>query len=514
MRRRVPMSRFLPHVPACVVGVACWLVWPRTVMALTLDSWLQVRDLATAVLIILFGVLIALGLVVRRSLRQEIAKRERIEAETEEERSRLNAILNKAGVGVQLVDRNLRLIDVNHRWCQMFGHRRRDVRGQMKAGATIHPDDEAALSGHFTELLRGVGRMQTQERRFLRKDGTVFWGLVSTSTVETRAGERKWVVAMITDIDAQKRAEQALRESEERLRFITENTHDVVWQLDSDLRFTYINRADERMRGVPRDEVLGQLFRSLIPPTRQGVFDQAMAAGEGVGEGVGEGDTIHFEVEMECKGGALIWAEINSTPIRDPAGKITGYIGVTRDATQRRAKQQELREQAIRDPLSGLFNRRYLAESLPRELARARRDNLPLSVMMLDIDHFKRLNDTYGHPVGDQVICRLAGLIQDGARSGDLPCRYGGEEFIVVLPNMTLESAVERAELWRRAFQEAVTVVGDETVTSTFSAGVVTFPTHGDTSETLIQSADSALYAAKHQGRNCIVAGIPDRLSR
>lgn len=501
------MNLPMPQIAARVAGAVFWAAWPRTVLALTLDSWLQVRDLMTIAVIIVLGALLGLFVAFRRSLRQEIAKRERIEAETEEERSRLNAILNKAGVGVQLVDRNLRLIDVNYRWCQMFGHRRRDVRGKMKAGATVHPDDASAMEGHFTDLLCGRGRMQTQERRFQRRDGTAFWGLVSTSTVETRQGERKWVVAMITDIDAQKTAEQALRESEERLRFITENTHDIVWQLDRDYRFTYINSADERMRGIPHDEVIGQHFRSLILPTRQAVFDQAMAKSESAGEG----KTIHFEVEMVCKGGALIWAEINSTPIRDPSGKITGFIGVTRDATQRRAKQQELREQAIRDPLSGLFNRRYLAESLPRELARARRDNLPLSVMMLDIDHFKRLNDTYGHPFGDQVICRLARLIHDGARSGDLPCRYGGEEFLLVLPNMTIESAAERAEQWRRAFQEISIAVGDKTVASTFSAGVVAFPTHGDTSETLIQAADSALYAAKNKGRNCVVVGTTDR---
>ncbi|MFT3847591.1 MAG: diguanylate cyclase [Propionivibrio sp.] len=475
-------------------------VWARDWGALTLDSWLQVRDLAAVAGFLALGALVVVFLNSRRSLRLEIARRERIEAETEEERSRLNAILNKAGVGVQLVDRNLRLIDVNHRWCQMFGHRRRDVRGQMRSGASIHADDARAMEKHFAELLTGRGARRTQECRFQRKDGSVFWGLVSTSTVETRAGERMWVVAMITDIDAQKKAEQSLRESEERLRFITESTHDAVWQLDGDHRFTYISSADERMRGIPRDAVVGQPFDSQILPSGRGAFEQTVA------KCAGDGGTIHLEVEMTCADATTIWAEINSTPIRDASGRITGFIGVTRDATERRARQLELREQAIRDPLSGLFNRRYLAESLPRELARARRDNLLLSILMIDIDRFKQLNDTYGHLAGDEVIRQLARLIQSGARGGDLPCRYGGEEFLIVFPDMAIESALERAEQWRQAFQAMV--VGDRQISATFSAGVVAFPAHGDTAETLIQAVDNALYAAKNKGRNCVVAGM------
>lgn len=491
-----------------LAGVAVWSIaptaaWARDWSALTMDSWLQVRDLAVLAGLLLIGVLIALFVEFKRSLRREIARRERIEAETEEERNRLNAILNKAGVGVQLVDRNLRLIDVNHRWCQMFGHRRRDVRGQMRAGAVIQADDAPTLEAHFGELLAGHGVMQTQECRFLRKDGSVFWGMVSTSTVETRAGERKWVVAMITDIDAQKKAEQALRDSEARLRFITENTHDAVWQLDSDLRVTYISSADERMRGIPRTAVLGQLYASQIVPAWRDVFVHALT------DDPANGGAIELEIEMVCAGGASVWAEIKSTPIRDAAGGVIGFIGVTRDATQHRARQQALREQAIRDPLSGLYNRRYLDETLPRELVRARRDHLPLSLLMIDIDHFKHLNDRFGHPAGDEVIRQLARLIHHGARGGDLPCRYGGEEFLLVFPEMAIEAAAERAEQWRQSFQELV-IGGEAAIRATFSAGVVAFPIHGDTAESLIQAADSALYAAKRRGRNRVVVGAAE----
>ena len=131
-----------------------------------------------------------------------------------------------------------------------------------------------------------------------------------------------------------------------------------------------------------------------------------------------------------------------------------------------------------------------------------------LSLLMVDIDYFKKLNDRYGHQAGDEVLKRLGELIGRGARSGDLPCRYGGEEFLLVLPTMSLESAVERADQWRLAFADEKIPFANTLLSATLSIGVATCPEHGTTSEKLIGAADQALYAAKHAGRNRIaVAG-------
>ena len=169
----------------------------------------------------------------------------------------------------------------------------------------------------------------------------------------------------------------------------------------------------------------------MIVPTSYPAFDETMPhfpESDAVSR-----PTSRFEVEMRCKDGRQVWAEINLTHFYDNVGQIIGYSGVTRDATQRRQVQDMLREQTIRDPLTGLFNRRYLDESLERELSRAARDKRPLSLLMIDIDSFKKLNDTYGHPAGDEVLRRLGELIRNGARNADLPCRYGGEEFLLCL---------------------------------------------------------------------------------
>lgn len=165
--------------------------------------------------------------------------------------------------------------------------------------------------------------------------------------------------------------------------------------------------------------------------------------------------------------------------------------------------QETLRQQSIRDALTGLYNRRYLEESLPRELARCERRNQPLALLMLDMDHFKVFNDTHGHEGGDTVLATFGRLLQNHCRHEDIPCRYGGEEFMLILPEADLDVARARAEEIRAAV-EAMTVdhlhrtIGGVTV----SIGVAMFPAHTYDGARLKQMADAALYRAKREGRN------------
>jgi diguanylate cyclase len=170
------------------------------------------------------------------------------------------------------------------------------------------------------------------------------------------------------------------------------------------------------------------------------------------------------------------------------------------------ALQARLSEQANRDSLTGLYNRRYLDDTLARELARCKREGQPLSLMLIDIDHFKRVNDTYGHPAGDEVLRALARMLDTHARSADVACRYGGEEFLMLLPHMPLETAKQRAEQWRADFGTATLVFGDFHIQATLSVGIATYPGDGTSPEMLIANADLALYRAKNSGRNRVVA--------
>ena len=173
------------------------------------------------------------------------------------------------------------------------------------------------------------------------------------------------------------------------------------------------------------------------------------------------------------------------------------------------ALQERLTEQANRDPLTGLFNRRYLDATMARELARCGRDAQPLSVMLIDIDHFKQINDSHGHQAGDEVLRVLAGLLQEGARTGDVICRYGGEEFLVLLPGMPLEAACERAQHYRQALEGRPLQVGGATLPVRLSIGLAGFPAHASDAQALIAAADHALYLAKTAGRDRVVVYSP-----
>ena len=214
------------------------------------------------------------------------------------------------------------------------------------------------------------------------------------------------------------------------------------------------------------------------------------------------------------------------TSLYDDNQKVNGRLLVFRDVTDRKEVekdlrramdrlqtqlieigilQSQLREQAIRDVLTNLFNRRYLEETLERELARATREAYPLCVIMMDLDYFKEVNDTYGHEAGDVVLKTLAETVTKQSRHGDFVCRYGGEEFVLVMPNINIEIAKGRADELHQIINSLNIRYGVFNLTMTISMGVAMYPAHGKTKEELMRAADQAMYAAKNTGRNRVV---------
>ena len=167
--------------------------------------------------------------------------------------------------------------------------------------------------------------------------------------------------------------------------------------------------------------------------------------------------------------------------------------------------QKQLNEQAVRDPLTGLFNRRYLETIIAQELARCAREGSTMALMMIDIDHFKSVNDHYGHQGGDEVLKTLARLLTDSVRASDVVCRFGGEEFLLLLPKMAPHDAMERAEQWRSAFANVAVQSNGAAIHATLSIGVAIHPQHGDDLHALVRAADLALYQAKAYGRNRVI---------
>ncbi|MBS1140309.1 MAG: diguanylate cyclase [Proteobacteria bacterium] len=316
-----------------------------------------------------------------------------------------------------------------------------------------------------------------------------------------------------------------LMDSEERYRMLAENSHDVIWTVDIPSRtYTYVSPAIKEMSGYLPDEIVGQpVDVRLTPDSAARVardIDQRLRR---IAAGDKSASVVVSELEQECKNGEVITTEVVSSYLLDADGVARTILGITRNVSERKAVESALRETnrqlharieeigrlqvalqelAVRDSLTGLYNRRYLDETLEREVSRARREGIPLSLVMLDIDHFKRVNDTYGHQVGDEVLRMLASTLLADIRAEDVACRYGGEEFLILLPNMPLETTMLRAQAWRSAVEALRVTHGNFQITFTISLGVAAYPEHGKTPDDLTRCADQALYRAKHEGRN------------
>lgn len=306
--------------------------------------------------------------------------------------------------------------------------------------------------------------------------------------------------------------EQALRENERINRALREAEQQFHSVLDQSLvgitlvigkRFHYVNPKFAEIVGYSIEEIVRLGPADIIQKSpRLRADDIPLHAG------VFGGAPIGFTAEVLRKDGKLITVEVSgNTPI-DVGGE-PALIAVWADITERlkterevKALQDQLRDQAIHDPLTGLYNRLYLNESLERELGLAQRQGYPVSVIMADIDYFKAVNDCHGHLAGDAALKHFAAIMKRDSRASDINCRFGGEEFFLVLPNTPELTACERAEQLRLALAAQALEYQSLSIAVTASFGVAAYPACGTSGNDLIYAADLALYAAKDAGRN------------
>ena len=303
---------------------------------------------------------------------------------------------------------------------------------------------------------------------------------------------------------------QALHTSEALYRQLTEDTRDVHWKTDRDLFITYINPADERLRGFKADEVVGhhvfELFtdegvaaikqlmeqrrRSELPPTPDGF--------------------VTFEAQHRCKDGSLLWGEVLSKPDLDEQGEIIGYHGITREVTRRKLLEAQVNLLAFRDTLTHLPNRRLLEDRLTQAMSSSNRSNCYGALLFLDMDNFKPLNDTHGHSVGDLLLIEVANRLKACVREADTVARFGGDEFVVLLCDLSGDKRDATAQAGRIAEKIRISLSTPYLLSLTIehhctaSIGVALFKGREASEEHVIDSADSAMYQAKEHGRNTI----------
>ncbi len=300
------------------------------------------------------------------------------------------------------------------------------------------------------------------------------------------------------DISQLHEAEVNLKLSEDRYRLMAENAWDVIWRMDLDTTITYVSPAVERVRGFSPEEAMRQpLHEALTPDSVVITLEYFRRLFEAIQEGTTP-PAFQGEVEFFCKDGSTMDAEVQVIPYLDAEGQVTELIGVSRDISERKVFEAELTRLAITDALTGVWNRRHGEALMAADLAKSSPEDVALSVLMLDLDHFKAVNDTYGHQTGDDVLQHVARRLAESVRGSDVVARWGGEEFAILLRNCALGEAIIAAEAIRARISSSP--VGQVSVV-TASIGVAELRADEGLSSWLSR-ADSALYEAKRAGRN------------
>jgi len=432
------------------------------------------------------------------------------------EREKYADLYNFAPVSYFTFDEHDIIMDLNLSAAELLGNERKYLIGHPLAPYLTPDSFQKFISQRQAALETRLP--QVCDLTVRRRRGAESHVHARTVALDTLQGAPQLWWTVMTDLTERKRIESELQINEERFRSLVSSLSDVIYTLDTNQMHTGVFGEWFQKAGLTAEYFLGKTARDLFGVEKAAVHEAANERALG-------GESTTYEWSAPEQSGIAHYQTVVS-PMRNSSGEIIGVVGVGRDITERKKIEnnlrranialqeqvqeiellhEKLREQAVRDPLTGLFNRRYLQETLEREVARARRESKPIGFIIMDLDHFKQVNDMYGHKAGDMALQKLGGLIIRNLRTGDISCRYGGEEFTLMMPGASLEKTLERANLLLQQIDEMEIEYDGARIKVTASMGVSVFPEHGSSGEEALIHADNALYEAKALGRNQVV---------
>jgi diguanylate cyclase (GGDEF)-like protein/PAS domain S-box-containing protein len=372
-------------------------------------------------------------------------------------------------------------------------------------GQCVDPRDAAAFA---SVLAWPAGQEARHDLRWISTSGRSVSTQAWLRSIERPDGSVA-LEGIAHDVTELRQQHAALLVAEERYRLMAESANVVLWTMGLDGTITYVSPTVEKMRGFTVEEAMNQPLNEILTPESQQIaagYYSVLYADIAAGR---MPEPFRCEEEYFCKGGTTIWTEVDVIPELGPDGSVIGIIGITRDISDRKratdalvAANDRLHELAVTDPLTGVWNRRHGEELLSADLAESRRYGPPMSLVVLDIDNFKQINDLHGHLVGDQVLAELTDRIGPNLRDSDALARWGGDEFVIITHHCGEAETLTLAEKLRdivraQPFGDAGPV--------TVSAGVAELRPDDDL-DTWLSRADHALYEAKAAGRNAVRA--------
>jgi diguanylate cyclase (GGDEF)-like protein/PAS domain S-box-containing protein len=435
------------------------------------------------------------------SIWRDITERKRIEEALRESEEKFRTLFESASDALFILDTHGNLLEVNSAAYRRLGYTREELLS-MPLSQLDHPSYAPMIKERFRELLE---QGQTVfESAHLRKDGTPMPVEINARLIELKG--QTVVLSVIRDITGRKRTEEALRESEAKLSNITSVIGEGIYALDAQGRLTFMNPEAEKLLGWAEAELLGKQVHDIIhfqkADGKRCLAEECQAL-----RTITTGEILRNDEDVFTrKDGIQFPASSVCTPLRED-GHVVGSVTVFQDITERKRAAVELKllneilaQQATSDPLTGIANRLKFNDRLSTEVQRAKRFGTPLSLMMFDIDHFKKINDTYGHLAGDAVLRELTSLVGRYVRMHDIFARWGGEEFMILLTNTAAENARLFAEKLRTTIAtNKFSTVGH--VTCSFGVAQLSLE---DTDDRFTHRVDDALYKAKLKGRNSV----------
>ena len=422
----------------------------------------------------------------------DCTQEEDLSAAIEESENFYRHVIDSTVDGFFRIDVERRFIEANDRLCELFGYSREEFLG--KTPLDFVTDESRA------ELIEQMRRIESSEHRRYQlmaqhKAGATFPVLLNTTTHRNRKGEVVGSFGFITDLMPIVAAQRLVAESERELREILDNLQDTYYRTDPEGRLTRISPSMQQLLGYAPDEMLGKpLADYYVDPANRAIFLQALEESGGRLSG--------WESQLRHRDGREVYVMTNAHYVHDAQGHLLGIEGTTRDISERKQAEMRIDFLARHDVLTELPNRLLFKDRFERAMTHGLRTGVRTALLFVDLDRFKTVNDSYGHPVGDILLRDVARRLEASVRDTDTVCRQGGDEFLIALTDIRDEEDVARiAEKVMTSLALPFLADGHELMISS-SIGITLSPDDGKDFETLLRKADIAMYHAKDAGRN------------